>query len=115
MDGSFVAYNADDDTKSMRIHHRCSLCDCTCTEVDNNTTCTAYAVGYHLKDLCTALGLNPLLPIHLSADPARVLEVVDCEVVNEPTIIIPLHKTSSARRGFRNMAAVAAPREPGSA
>lgn len=99
---SFVAFSGIDETKQVLISHRCSLLHCTCTTQDDSKACTAHAVGWHLVDFCTSLGLDPALPIFLTDEPSTPLEIANSNLLEESMLIIPVHKTSRAYRGFRN-------------
>ena len=102
MERSFLAYNGADQSKCIMIHHRCDLRHCTCVHKDNNTACTVAYVGYHRTELCDALGLDENEPVYLETSPTEPLELVECDALLAPTFLIPVHRTTPEKRGFKN-------------
>ena len=98
----FNAYNVADGVKdTLTIGHPFNMEKCMCT-LEDDPSCLFYTVGYNVEDFCTALRLNPDLPVYLSKAPTTALTVIDDPVFFGPVLLIPVHKTTPANVGFQN-------------
>jgi hypothetical protein len=101
---TFEVYNSYCQSASLTLSHPMSLSMCTCSEGEDDN-CIYYTVGYNLADLCDALKLRKGFPVYLTSPSNLQLEVITDENWTNgegPIVLIPVHKTSEARRGLHN-------------
>ena len=130
---SFVAYNALDDTSSMRCIMPFSFAECTCTRTQLDPGCNKYYVGIPYGDLCRNLKIQPNGELYLSGVVPAPLQVVypwqeyeappgddestfgskaDHDLAENPfawvdhtnpIVYVPVHKCTTPRVGFQGV------------
>jgi hypothetical protein len=128
---SFVAYNAMDEGKWMRVAMPFTFAECKCTAQRLDPACNKYYVGIHYAAMCRHLGIPPNDQIYLSGVVPSPLKVVypwqdydacpgeteasygakgDHDLVlhpfswvdhTNPIVYVPVHKSTSERVGFQ--------------